>query len=198
VGYSAQSLNDRRRALRHTPGESGMWIFILGDMAMFAVCFILFLIYRSRNVAVFNESAGHLKPIFGVINTLLLLTSSIGVVVGVHAIRRRANAIASWCFVGAFLCGLGFCFLKWLEYSDKIHHGITPGANDFWMYFYLLTGLHLFHLIMGLGVLSYLFVKSRQPFLTVRQFALVEGGGCFWHMVDLLWIVLFPLLYFVR
>ena len=188
----------RRGAPGHTPGEAGIWIFILGDMTVFSALFVVFLVYRSRNVALFNESSEKLTQIFGLINTLLLLTSSLCVVVGVRAIRRRALSIAPWCFAGAIICGLGFSTMKLLEYSAKVSHGITPMTNDYWMYFYILTGLHFFHLILGMCVLSYLMVKSKKPTITVREYALVEGGACFWHMVDLLWIVLFPLLYFVR
>lgn len=182
----------------HIPGEAGVWIFILGDMTIFAGFFITYLVYRSRDVTLFNGSAAQLTQVYGVINTLFLLTSSLLVVVGIHAIRRRALGIAPRCFVGAMLCGLGFSALKISEYAGKVHHGITPGTNEYWMYFYILTGLHFFHLLVGMAVLMYIMVKSRKPALTVREFAFVEGGACFWHMVDLLWIVLFPLLYFVR
>jgi nitric oxide reductase NorE protein len=191
-------LRARRDGVRHTPGEDGTWIFILGDMTIFSAFFVVYLVYRSRDVALFNDSSEQLRQVYGVINTLLLLTSSLLVVVGIRAIRRHARTIAPWCFIGAFICGLGFAAMKWLEYGDKIHHDITPNTNEFWMYFYVLTGLHFFHLLVGMLVLVYLTAKSRKPILTVKEFAFIEGGACFWHMVDLLWIVLFPLLYFVR
>lgn len=193
-----KSVAARRVPAGHTPGEDGTWIFILGDMTVFSGFFVTYLVYRSKNVALFNESSAHLKQVFGLINTLLLLTSSLFVIVGIRAIRRQARTVAPLCFVGAFACGLGFSTMKFLEYSDKVNHRITPNTNQFWMYFYILTGLHFFHLLIGMGVLIYLMVKSRQRILTVKQYAFVEGGACFWHMVDLLWIVLFPLLYFVR
>ncbi len=188
----------RRTVTPHTPGEDGTWIFILGDMSVFAGFFITYLVYRSHNIDLFNGSSAQLTQLYGVINTLLLLTSSLLVVVGLRAIRRRALRIAPWCFAGAFVCGLGFSVLKISEYTNKVGHGITPSTNEFWMYFYILTGLHFFHLLVGMGVLVYLMVKSKKALLTVKEFAFVEGGACFWHMVDLLWIVLFPLLYFVR
>jgi nitric oxide reductase NorE protein len=188
----------RRAVTPHTPGEDGTWIFILGDMTVFAGLFITYLVYRSRNVELFNESSARLTQLYGVINTLLLLTSSVLVVTGLRAIRRRALQIAPRCFAGASLCGLGFSALKISEYTNKVSHGITPSTNEFWMYFYILTGLHFFHLLVGMAVLVYLMVKSKKELLTVKEFAFVEGGACFWHMVDLLWIILFPLLYFVR
>lgn len=188
----------RRTFEPHTPGEDGTWIFILGDMSVFSGFFITFLVYRSRNVELFNVSSANLTQLYGAINTGLLLTSSLLVVVGLHAIRRRALRIAPRCFAGAFLCGLGFSVLKISEYANKVNHGITPTTNEFWMYFYILTGLHFFHLLVGMCLLIYMMLKSRKQSLSVKEFAYVEGGACFWHMVDLLWIVLFPLLYFVR
>jgi nitric oxide reductase NorE protein len=188
----------RRAVTPHTPGEDGTWIFILGDMTVFSGFFITYLVYRSRSVELFNESSAELTQLYGVINTLLLLTSSVLVDTGLKAIRRRALRVAPRCFTGAFLCGLGFSALKISEYTSKVGRGITPSTNEFWMYFYILTGLHFFHLLIGMAVLVYLMVKSKKELLTVKEFAFVEGGACFWHMVDLLWIVLFPLLYFVR
>lgn len=187
-----------RQQPRHIPGEDGLWLLIFGEMTLFSVFFITYLVYRSRDVELFNDSAVHLRQVFGVINTLFLLTSSLLVVVGMRAIRRKSSTIAPWCFVGAMACGVGFTIMKFLEYGDKLGHSITVYTNDFWMYYYVLTGLHFFHLLMGMGVLAYITAKSRKPVLSVKEFAYVEGGACFWHLVDLLWIVLFPLLYFVR
>lgn len=198
IGTALSRSGSRREIIPHTPGEDGTWIFILGDMSVFSGFFITYLVYRSRNVALFNESSAQLTQLYGVINTLLLLTSSVLVVTGLHAIRRRALRIAPRCFAGALLCGAGFSVLKISEYTAKVGHGMTPSTNEFWMYFYILTGLHFFHLLVGMAVLVYLIVKSKKELLTVKEFAFVEGGACFWHMVDLLWIVLFPLLYFVR
>jgi nitric oxide reductase NorE protein len=196
VSSKAGHVTDRPK--RHLPGEEGTWVFILGDMVVFAVFFATYLYYRSQQPELFNASQLTLKQSYGVINTLLLLTSSLFVVVGIRAIRRQVNNIAPWMFALALLCGLGFSLMKILEYSEKLGLGLTPGTNSFYMYFYVLTGLHFFHLILGMGVLTYLIFRSRAPQLTVRQFAFVEGGACFWHMVDLLWIVLFPLLYLVK
>ncbi|GAA5156585.1 cytochrome c oxidase subunit 3 family protein [Pseudonocardia eucalypti] len=186
---------------KHLPGEEGTWVFIFGDMMVFAVFFCTYLYYRGLEPELFNESQQQLRQIYGVVNTLLLLTSSLFVVVGIRAIRKRVAGVAPWMFSGALVCGLGFSLMKFLEYSEKLGKGLTPNTNSFFMYFYVLTGLHFFHLIIGMAVLVYLIVKSRAAEttqLTTKQFAFVEGGACFWHMVDLLWIVLFPLLYLVK
>jgi len=185
-------------AARHVPGETGTWIFIFGDMLVFAVLFATYLYYRGEDPGLFSRSQEALNPTYGAVNTLLLLVSSLLVVLAVHSVRRGLRGVAPRLIAGAFVCGVGFSAMKIVEYSDKVGHEITPATNDFFMYYFVLTGLHWFHLLLGLAVLSYLFVLSRRPSLTPRQFAFLEGGACFWHMVDLLWIVLFPLLYLVH
>ncbi|MBA2347686.1 MAG: cytochrome c oxidase subunit 3 family protein [Solirubrobacterales bacterium] len=187
-----------RQPARHLPGEEGTWIFILGDMTVFALLFGVYIDARSKDPALFTQSQAALHQAYGAINTLLLLSSSLMVVMAIRAIRGGVRDIAPYLFVGAIVCGLGFSLMKFFEWSDKLSDGINPATNDFWMYYYILTGLHFFHLILGMGVLTFCWVQSRKPSLDARQFAFVEGGACFWHMVDLLWIVLFPLLYLVK
>jgi nitric oxide reductase NorE protein len=182
----------------HLPGEEGVWVLIFGDMLLFAVFFATFLYYHGREPQLFAESQTKLSVGIGVINTLLLLTSSLAVVTGVRAIRHGAQKLAPPMFIVAFLCGAGFGFDKYIEYSGKIAAGITPGTNNFFMYYYILTGLHMFHVLIGMGVLVFMYVQAKKPDMTARRFGYIEGGGCFWHMVDLLWIVLFPLIYLVR
>jgi nitric oxide reductase NorE protein len=183
---------------RHVPGEPGTWIFIFGDMLVFGVLFATYLYYRGEDAGLFNRSQEALDPAFGAVNTLLLLISSLLVVLAVRSVRHGLPTVAPRLIAGAFACGIGFSAMKIVEYSDKIGHDLTPATNDFFMYYFVLTGLHWFHLLLGLAVLTYLFALSRKRSLTPRQFAFYEGGACFWHMIDLLWIVLFPLLYLVH
>jgi nitric oxide reductase NorE protein len=187
-----------RPADRRVPGEVGTWVFIFGDMTVFAFVFATYLLARASDTELFHAGQRHLDATAGAVNTLLLLTSSLCVVAAVRATGRRRARAARWLFGGAIACGLGFTFNKYLEYSDEISRGFTPTTDDFWTYYYVLTGLHLFHLLVGLGVLTFAIRQAGNPRLTARRYAYVEGGACFWHMVDLLWIVLFPLLYLVR
>src|SRR3989442_572010 len=102
-----------RERVRHIPGEPGTWIFILGDMTVFALLFGVYVYYRSKDPGVFNRSQAHLHVAFGAINTLLLLTSSLLVVTGIRALRHRVSKLAPYMFAGAFVCGLGFAFNKY-------------------------------------------------------------------------------------
>lgn len=181
---------------RHVPGEAGVWVLILGDMVVFAIFFATYLVYRAADTAQFAASQAQLNQTYGAVNTLLLLTSSLLVAAGVKALRTRNGTLAPWLFSAALACGLGFAGMKFLEYGEKIGAGLTPRTDDFFMLYYILTGVHFFHVVLGMGVLTALIVSARRRANAPMRF--VEGGACFWHMVDLLWIILFPLLYLVR
>jgi len=196
LGERSTRISTPARA-KHIPGETGIWVFILGDMAIFAVLFVTFLSGLRADAAVFETSQTRLNQNYGVANTLLLLLSSLLVVMAVRGLREQRGR-ADLLLVGAIACGLAFSGLKVLEYAEKVEHGFTPATNDFLMYYFVLTGLHWFHLVLGLLVLTILVRLSRRESRTVNQLSFVEGGACFWHMVDLLWIVLFPLLSLVH
>jgi nitric oxide reductase NorE protein len=186
------------RPARRLPGEAGSWIFILGDMTVFAVFFLTYLHSRSQKPGLFRHSQATLDRNLGAINTVLLLVSSLCVVLAIRAVRSCRHDLAGYLFMAAFGCGLGFIAIKAIEYHEKIAHGVNPATNEFYMYYFILTGIHLFHLVVGMVVLAVLHRLSQKPELTKNQVAFLEGGACFWHMVDLLWLVLFPLIFLVR
>jgi nitric oxide reductase NorE protein len=186
------------RAARHLPGEEGVWIFIFGDMMVFSLFFGVFMYYRSLDIAAFTLSQATLNQNYGAINTVLLLTSSWFVVLGLHAVKKNMGQLASRLFTAALLCGLGFAAIKFVEYGEKISAGYTLTSSDFFMYYYILTGIHFLHLIIGMGVLLFLRSKAKNPQLSAADIRNFESGTAYWHMVDLLWIVLFPLLYLVK
>jgi nitric oxide reductase NorE protein len=181
----------------HVPGEVGIWVLILGDMTVFALFFGVFMHYRDHEPVVFRHSQATLNHTFGAVNTILLLTSSLFVVMGVTAVRRRMRTVAPKLFVLALLCGVGFSVIKILEYSAKANAGIGLNTNDFYMYYFILTGIHWFHLMIGMGVLVFMWRLSRGP-VDDKRIGYLEAGASYWHMVDLLWIVLFPLIYLVK
>jgi nitric oxide reductase NorE protein len=192
---------------RRIPGEAGVWVLILGDMSVFAVLFGTFVYYRDKAPHAFTRAQTALHSIFGVSNTLLLLTSSLAVALAVRwlrssmqtaagsddaeALRRRAQ-VALWI---ALACAAGFLINKGLEWSSLLSAGHDPSGNGFFTYFFVLTGLHALHLIVASCVLVAILVLSKRDQLTRGQLIFIEGGACFWHMVDIIWIVLFALLY---
>jgi len=188
-----------RRFAGKIPGEVGIWIFILGDMTLYGLLFCSFLIDRGENAGLYNESAHTLHVGFGAVNTLLLLTSSLAIAWAVRSVRERITTDRAPFLVGvAFLCALGFVVNKYFEYADLLRDGLEPTNNTFYTYYYVLTGIHLTHLLAGMGVLVFIFRVSRKRVHSERDVRAIESGASFWHVVDLLWIVLFPLLYLVR
>jgi len=185
------------RTLPHVPGEPGVWIFLFGDMVVFGVFFATFMYQRAQAPELFDASRHTLSIGIGLTNTLVLLTSSLFVVTAVRAIRLSQRGAAQLMLAGALVCALIFVGLKAFEYTDKVAAGHVPTQNNFYLYFFILTGLHLFHLLIGVGVLILLLTQARRSHLSATRIALVEGGACFWHLVDLLWIILFALLYLV-
>jgi nitric oxide reductase NorE protein len=184
---------------RHVPGEPGIWVLLFGDMMVFTVLFTVYLHQRGARPELFAASQGALNRALGATNTLVLLTSSLLVVFATRALRRpELRHLAQRLTLGGALVGSCFVAIKAYEYHEKIAAGITPSTNEFFMYYFVLTGLHLAHVIIGLIVLTVLSTLARKPEPTKTHIAFFEGGACFWHMVDLLWIVIFPLVFLVR
>lgn len=186
------------RTSERIPGEAGVWVFILGDMVVFALLFGVFVYYRAADVPLFAHAQLSLNQSLGALNTLLLLTSSWFVVHAVEAVRAHRAPLARALLVAAFACGVGFLVVKYFEYGEKLRAGYTITSNDFFMYYYLLTGIHLLHVTIGMAVLTYLWQRLRNTSDIDAQRSVVESGASFWHMVDILWILLFALVYMLR
>lgn len=182
---------------RRIPGESGTWVFLFGDMLVFGAFFVTFLVERAKAPDVFDVARTTLHLGVGVANTLVLLTSSLFVVLALGAMRTGARSVATRAVAAAIGCGLVFVALKVFEYVSLVGAGHGPGADHFYLYYFVLTGLHLFHVSVGLAVLAFMLTQTRRDELSHTRTALVEGAACFWHLVDLLWIFLFALLYLV-
>jgi nitric oxide reductase NorE protein len=185
----------REPAARRTPGEAGVWIFILGDMLVFAVGFAVLATTYARDPAGYAAAQGALHLGVGAVNTVVLVTSSLTIALAVRAARagemRRSTRL-----VGATMAGgLVFVVLKAVEYADLLAAGHTARSAPFFTYFFCFTGLHLFHVLVGLAVLVGVRRIVRRPSPSGHELSLVESGAGYWHMVDLLWLVLFALLY---
>ena len=182
----------------HVPGELGVWILIFGEMTVFASIFASFLYYRSFDVAGFTAAQAHLSKAIGLGNTLLLLTSSLFVAKGVQAARVGDCERAPRLFAAALACALGFIAAKSFEYFELVQQGIAIDSQLFYSFYFGLTALHLGHVVIGSILLALLAAATRRPLAKPMHFAMTESAGCFWHMVDLLWIVIFPLLYLIE
>lgn len=180
------------------PGDSGIWTFIIADMAAFAMFFLVFTLGRMESPELFESSRQHLDARLGLLNTLILLTSSLFMVRAVEAARLANRAATIRNLMLAIVIGLGFAVTKVIEYQAKGAAGIGLTTNEFYTYYFAFTGIHFLHFAIGIGALLMMLAKARADVLDDRFRIWIESVGCYWHMVDLLWIMLFPLLYLTR
>lgn len=173
-------------------------MFVIGDMLLFAVFFNVFMYYARAEPELFRRGQDTLLSGLGLLNTLFLLTSSWFVVLGLRAARIAAATRARRRLATAMLFGASFVVVKAVEYGQKLAHGLNPGTNIFYTLYFVFTGIHLLHVLLGLAVLGLLTRLARTVDAADPRMRWMEGGAIFWHMVDLLWIVLFPLIYLVR
>ena len=185
-------------AERKLAGDEGVWFFISADITLFALLFLLFMVERFKATALFEQSRQLLDPRLGVLNTLILLTSSYLVALAVHSARDGRRAAVRRHLTLAMLVAAGFAVTKIYEYWHKISSGITMLTNDFFMFYFALTGLHFLHYVIGMVVLAVCLSKAGSDELDDKFLIWIESSGCYWHMVDLLWIVLFPMIYLLH
>lgn len=176
-------------------GEELIWLFILGDMATFSLFFLIYGYARADEPQLFRTSQEALSVHYGSINTLILLISSWFVVLAAKAARTKQYAATKRYLITASLFGAFFAALKIFEYREKLAEGYTFDTDNFFMFYYLLTGLHFAHFLTGIGLLAYFAWVFGKGKITDSQFGAFESGAIFWHMVDLLWVIIFPLLY---
>ena len=189
---------DPGQAARRLPGIEGVWVFVAADLTVFGLFFVSFVRDRGRDAALFEQARQTLDADIGGVNTLILLTSSWFVALAVQAAQagaaRRIPRLLAW----AAACGLAFAALKVIEYAHKLRAGTSMLTNDFYMYYFTLTGIHLLHVAAGTVILLILWSKARAGAYGSGNCAGLESGATFWHMVDLLWVVIFPLLYLLK
>ncbi|BBZ25777.1 cytochrome c oxidase subunit III [Mycolicibacterium madagascariense] len=173
-----------------------MWFFVVGDLLIFGVYFVSYAYFRGEHHDLFLRSQARLNLDMGAINTLVLLTSSLFVALGVSTARTGTTRNALRLFVIGLLCGAAFPVVKLFEYVPEILGGVTPGVNLFFTFYFVMTGLHLCHVMLGLVILSFVIRSLRRS--TTPDVTFVETAATYWHMVDVLWLILFALLYLMR
>lgn len=180
------------------PGDLAIWLFIFMELLVFGLFFIVYAVMRIQNIELFNHYQLTLNRELGAVNTLLLITSSYFMVRAVHAIRDDdVNKCIYWIYA-ALVAGAGFLILKSVEYSDTFAAGISLSTNMFYMFYLSLTLFHFLHVILGMLILFAVAIKAQGGAYSAQNHTGVETGACYWHMVDLVWIILFPLVYIIR
>jgi len=180
------------------PGDFGIWVIIYVEFVTFAALFIGYAFARRANVEIFNQSQLLLDQKSGFINTLVLITSSWFVVKAVKAIKNNNSKLSSDWLLRAMGVGSIFIVVKVMEFADKFEQGINLSTNTFFMFYLMLTVFHFLHVILGLIILFNIYKKTKLGGYSDKDHIGMETGASYWHLVDLLWIVLFPLIYIMR
>ena len=185
----------------------GMWIFLYSEIILFGGLFVLYAVYFHTFPTEFHEGGLQLDRVIGAANTVVLLVSSFTVACSITAIQRRKKGQAIGFLVFSISCGFIFLINKYFEWGAKFHHDLypnsdtlldgEPGVNVFFSLYYTITGLHGIHVIIGMVLLAislWLVIKEK---VTAERYAMLENSGLYWHLVDLIWIFVFPLFYLV-
>jgi nitric oxide reductase NorE protein len=182
----------------HPPGDLAIWVFILAELLAFGVFFTTYVVTRMRNVALFDEMQLTLDRNAGALNTILLITGSWCVARSVAAIKLDQKVKSARWLLWGIAAGGGFLVIKMFEYSAKFALGINLATNTFYMFYLSLTFFHFMHVILGMVILLAVWLKARQGGYSAADHHGLETGASYWHMVDLVWIILFPLVYVMR
>ncbi len=192
------ALTPTDRDLRYPPGDLAIWIFILAELLVFATFFASYAFARLEQPALFDHYQASLNRDLALINTLALITSSYFVVRAVAAIRSGAGgACQGWLWAAVAMGGL-FVVVKLAEYGHHLNQGVTLSTNTFYMFYLSLTFFHFLHVILGMVILAAVALKARRGGYSAADHVGVETGASYWHMVDLVWLILFPLVYVMR
>ncbi|WP_129125108.1 cytochrome c oxidase subunit 3 family protein [Geomonas oryzae] len=185
----------------------GMWLFLFTEILLFGGVFILYSVYLTRYPREFGLGGKQLDLVYGATNTVVLLTSSLFAAMSVTAIKRGAKKVTLGLLGGTIGCALIFLFIKYLEWSAKFHHGIypnspkliagPPGESVFFGLYYLTTGLHGIHVIIGSVLMAWTAVMVQREVLHAGDNVTLENVTLYWHLVDLVWIFIFPLYYLI-
>ncbi|WP_345795077.1 cytochrome c oxidase subunit 3 family protein [Thauera sp. JM12B12] len=179
-------------------GDLAIWFFILAELLAFGVFFAAYAFTRTNHIELFNAEQAALNRNAGALNTVLLLTASYFVVRAVQAAEREsARQCANW-LLGAILTGFGFIVVKLGEYAAAFEHNISLSSSPFHMFYLSLTFFHFMHVILGLVILVAMWNGARQGRYRPGDMNGLETGAAYWHMVDLVWLILFPLVYVIH
>lgn len=187
--------------------KTGMWFFLFTEMLLFGGLFVVYSVYRYRNPEAFHLAAEELSVFIGTINTIILLVSSTTIAMSITAIQKKNKKLALLLIGITIFLGLAFLANKYFEWGGHIKEHIYPGSpvlalrgqGDVLFYglYFFMTGLHALHIIIGLAFIGVITGKIIRNKIDSENFVLLENSGLYWHLVDLIWIFLFPLFYLI-
>jgi len=190
-----------------TGAKLGMWLFILSELLLFGGMFILYSAYRYKNPVDFHHASKELEVILGTLNTIILLTSSLSIAASIAAIQKGQRKLSVYLLMATMALGLLFLVNKGFEWGAKVEHGIYPNSPTllarakgeilFFGLYYVMTGLHGLHVLVGVCVFSVMLFLIAKDKINQAHFTPFENSGLYWHLVDIVWIFLYPLFYLI-
>jgi len=188
-------------------GKLGMWIFLFTELFLFGGLFLVYSIFRAKYSAEFHVAAGELNAFIGTLNTVFLLVSSMTVAMALAAMQKGDRRLTLFLLMVTIILAALFILNKYFEWSHKFEYGIYPGSPVlknmphgellFFGLYYMMTGLHALHVLIGMVLLSITTVRVRARRINSTRYLMLENSALYWHLVDLIWIFLFPLLYLI-
>jgi len=186
----------------------GMWLFLFTELILFGGMFIVYAVYRFKNPAQFELASKELDTFIGTVNTIVLLTSSLTVALSIAAIQQGRRRLSMMFLSVTLVLGTAFLVNKYFEWSHKFSAGIYPQSPEllklpsgeilYFGLYYVMTGLHAFHVIVGMVVLMVMLAMVTRGSITREHHVRLETGALYWHLVDIIWIFLFPLFYLIH
>jgi len=187
--------------------KMGMWLFLFTELILFGGMFFMYAVYRFLHQSDFHVAAKSMNVLIGTTNTAILLTSSLTIALSITAIQNRKKMLSLILQGITVMFGLVFLINKYFEWSAEIHHGNYPGSPElisqspghilFFGLYYVMTGLHGLHVIIGMVVIMFMMRFTIKDIITPDNYVKLEAAGLYWHLVDIIWIFLFPLFYLI-
>jgi cytochrome c oxidase subunit 3 len=185
----------------------GMWLFLFTEVLLFGGLFLVYSVYRDAHTADFHVAAQELSTAIGAINTVILLTSSLTMALSITALQRSEKMKSALLQAATLILGVAFLMNKYFEWSEHIHHGFYPGSTEllakghgqvlFFGLYYVMTGIHGLHVLIGMGLIASMLVLTLRETISGNDYVKLENTGLFWHLIDIIWIYLFPLFYLI-
>ena len=186
------------KSIYYPPGGILLWIIIFLEILTFTIGISVFLYQKGGDYETFSQSQAMLNTTFGTINTIVLITGGFMMATSLDYLKQGNNKKSLLWIRGAILMGVLFLSIKGMEYFGKIEHGLTIDYDSFFMFYWLLTGFHFIHVLVAMFILIFMARGIRKGSYTKDDFLDVESGAAFWHMCDLIWLFLFPVLYLMN
>jgi len=207
LSTSAEHVEGHMEHRDDVASRMGVWLFLFTELLLFGGMFLVFAVYKYIHYDEFHLAAKELNSSIGALNTIILLTSSLTIALSITALQQGKKMLSIYLQVLTIVFAFGFMINKYVEWSSKISHGIYPGSEEllaktsgeilFFGLYYVMTGLHALHVIIGVILIAFMTYGTMKNTINSDKYVRLEAAGLYWHLVDVIWIFLFPLFYLI-